>query len=154
MHKLAANLPFTKNVKYMEGLHRRVTRSLRKQAAYKQATWGPMALSPFQGTTWAMKIKCLAQGRYCRCQQIWTGYLMIEIPWSYPLSYNSSSLGLLYLLITSLEWKLLSACKIAACLKLYVMASFACLQACHMILYTVYAIIFAYSYFRGFGQVR
>ena len=37
-----------------------------------------------------MKIKCLAQGHYCRCQQIRTGDLTIESPWSYPLSHNSS----------------------------------------------------------------
>ena len=31
---------------------------------------------------------------YCRCQQIRTGDLTIESPWSYPLSHNSSvSLG-------------------------------------------------------------
>ena len=38
-----------------------------------------------------MRIKCLAQGHYCRCQQIRTGDLTIESPWSYPLSHNSSS---------------------------------------------------------------
>ena len=36
-----------------------------------------------------MRIKCLAQGHYCRCQQIRIGDLMAEIPWSYPLSHNS-----------------------------------------------------------------
>ena len=38
-----------------------------------------------------MRRKCLAQGHYCRCQQIRTGDLTIESPWSYPLSHNSSS---------------------------------------------------------------
>ena len=38
-----------------------------------------------------MRIKCLAQGHYCRCQQIRTGDFTIESPWSYPLSHNSSS---------------------------------------------------------------
>ena len=38
-----------------------------------------------------MRIKCLAQGHFCRCQQIQTGDLTIESPWSYPLSHNSSS---------------------------------------------------------------
>ena len=38
-----------------------------------------------------MRIKCLAQGHYCPCQQIWTGHLTIESPWSYPLSHNSFS---------------------------------------------------------------
>ena len=40
---------------------------------------------------YAMRIKCLAQGHYCRCQQIRTGDLTIESSWSYPLSHNSSS---------------------------------------------------------------
>ena len=40
-----------------------------------------------------MRIKCIAQGHYCRCQQIRTGDLTIESPWSYPLSHNSSSKG-------------------------------------------------------------
>ena len=65
---------------------------LRKQAAYRQATRGPTAVSPFQGTK-ATRTKCLAQGHYCRCQQIRTGDLTIESPWSYPLSHNSSSEG-------------------------------------------------------------
>ena len=39
-----------------------------------------------------MRIKCLAQGHYCHCQQIWTGDLTIESLWPYPLSHNSSSL--------------------------------------------------------------
>ena len=37
-----------------------------------------------------MMFKCLAQGHYCRCQQIRTGDLTIERPWPYPLSHNSS----------------------------------------------------------------
>ena len=37
-----------------------------------------------------MRIKCLSQGHYCHCQQIRTGDLMIESPWSYdPLSHTS-----------------------------------------------------------------
>ena len=35
-----------------------------------------------------MRIKGPAQGHYCRCQQIQTGDLTIESPWSYPLSHN------------------------------------------------------------------
>ena len=34
-----------------------------------------------------MRIKCLAQGHYCHCQQIWTGDLTVESLWSYPLSH-------------------------------------------------------------------
>ena len=37
---------------------------LRKQAAYKQVTRGPTALSHFRGTIYAMRIKCLAKGHY------------------------------------------------------------------------------------------
>ena len=37
-----------------------------------------------------MWIKCLAQGHYCRCQQIRTGDLTIENLWSCPLSHISS----------------------------------------------------------------
>ena len=45
-----------------------------------------------------MRIKCLAQGHYCHCQQIQTGDLMIESQfWSYPLSHNSSSTSCLTL---------------------------------------------------------
>ena len=54
---------------------------LRKQAAYffyKQATRGPMALSPFRRTRQWRFIKCLAHGHDCRCQQILTGDLTIE----------------------------------------------------------------------------
>ena len=42
-----------------------------------------------------MRIKCLAQGHYCRCQQIRTGVLTFESLWSYPLSHNSSSLNVI-----------------------------------------------------------
>ena len=38
-----------------------------------------------------MRVKYLAQGHYCHCQQIRTGDLTIESPWSYPLSHNGSS---------------------------------------------------------------
>ena len=41
-----------------------------------------------------MRIKCLAQGHYCRCQQIQTGDLTIDSLWSYPLSHNSSSIDM------------------------------------------------------------
>ena len=37
-----------------------------------------------------MRIKCLAQRHYCRCQKIRTRDLTVESPWSYPLSHNSS----------------------------------------------------------------
>ena len=37
-----------------------------------------------------MRIKCRAEGHYCRCQQIRTGDFTVESPWSDPLSYNSS----------------------------------------------------------------
>ena len=40
-----------------------------------------------------MRKKYLAQGHYCRWQQVRTGDLAIESPWSYPLSHNSSSNG-------------------------------------------------------------
>ena len=33
-----------------------------------------------------VRIKCLAKGYYCHCQQIWIGDLTIESLWSYPLS--------------------------------------------------------------------
>ena len=62
---------------------------LRKQAAYKQAIRGPMALSPFWGTRQWGLVPC--QGHYCCCQQTWTGDLMVESLWSYPLSHDSSS---------------------------------------------------------------
>ena len=39
-----------------------------------------------------MRIKCLAQGHYCRCQQIQTRDLTIDSLWSYPPSHNSSSI--------------------------------------------------------------
>ena len=48
---------------------------LRKQAAHKQATRGPTALSPFRRTR----------------QKIRTGDLTVESPWSYPLNHDSSS---------------------------------------------------------------
>ena len=38
-----------------------------------------------------MRIKCLAQGHYCRCQQLRTGDLTIECPWPYAMSHNTSS---------------------------------------------------------------
>ena len=41
-----------------------------------------------------MRIKYLAQGHYCRCQQIRTRDFTIESLWSYPLSHNSSSVFL------------------------------------------------------------
>ena len=35
-----------------------------------------------------MRRKCLAQGHYCRCQQIRTRDITTESPWSYLLSHN------------------------------------------------------------------
>ena len=64
---------------------------LRKQAACKQATREPIVFKSFP-RDWAMRIKCLAQGHYCRCQQIRTGDLMKESQCSYLLSHNSSLL--------------------------------------------------------------
>ena len=55
-----------------------------------------------------MRKKCLAQGNYC--QQIRTGDLTIESPWSYPLSHNEYELkkdntvaGILESLLTAVK---------------------------------------------------
>ena len=39
---------------------------------------------------WPMRIKLIAQGHYCHCQQIWTRDLTVESSWSYPISNDSS----------------------------------------------------------------
>ena len=54
-----------------------------------------------------MRIKCLAQGNYC--QQIRTGDLTIESPWSYPLSHeydlkkDNTMAGILESLLTAVK---------------------------------------------------
>ena len=59
----------------------RLVRALVDARYYKQAIRGPTA----------MKTKWLVLGHYCRREQIRIGDLTVEIPWSYPLSHDCSS---------------------------------------------------------------